>query len=90
MPAALGAPALPMDLVIGAELEVRGSHGMAVHAYPALLGLITSGVLDPARLVTQAITLDEAPAALATMDRPGLAGIRLIEPGSDTVQQSRR
>ncbi|WP_329110890.1 zinc-dependent alcohol dehydrogenase family protein [Micromonospora sp. NBC_01699] len=82
LPAVLGAPALPMDLVIGAELEVRGSHGMAAHAYPALLGLITGGVLDPSRLVTGAIGLDAAPAALTTMDRPGTAGIRLIEPGA--------
>jgi D-arabinose 1-dehydrogenase-like Zn-dependent alcohol dehydrogenase len=81
LPAVLGAPALPMDLVIGGELEVRGSHGMAAHAYPALLGLITAGVLAPARLVTQVIGLDEAPEALVTMDRPGKAGIRLIEPG---------
>jgi alcohol dehydrogenase len=80
LPAVLGAPALPMDLVIAHELEIRGSHGMAAHAYPALLGLITGGVLHPGRLVTQAITLDEAPDALVTMDQPGLAGIRLIEP----------
>ncbi|RKR86136.1 alcohol dehydrogenase [Micromonospora pisi] len=80
LPAVLGAPALPMDLVIAGELEVRGSHGMAAHAYPALLGLITGGVLDPGRLVTRTLTLDEAPEALVTMDRPGAAGIRLVIP----------
>ncbi|MFI6759834.1 zinc-dependent alcohol dehydrogenase family protein [Micromonospora sp. NPDC050417] len=80
LPAVLGAPALPMDLVIAGELEVRGSHGMAAHAYPALLGLITGGVLDPGRLVTRTLTLDEAPEALATMDRPGTAGITLVVP----------
>ncbi|MEV4759234.1 zinc-dependent alcohol dehydrogenase family protein [Micromonospora sp. NPDC049559] len=79
LPAVLGPPPLPMDLVIGHELEIRGSHGMAAHAYPELLGLITGGVLEPARLVTRSITLDEAPEALATLDRPGAPGIRLIE-----------
>jgi D-arabinose 1-dehydrogenase-like Zn-dependent alcohol dehydrogenase len=81
LPAVLGDPALPMDRVIGHELELRGSHGMAAHAYPELLGLISAGVLNPARLVTQVITLDQAPAALVGMDRPGVPGIRLIEPG---------
>jgi D-arabinose 1-dehydrogenase-like Zn-dependent alcohol dehydrogenase len=80
LPAVLGDPALPMDLVIGRELEVLGSHGMAAHAYPELLGLITAGVLNPALLVTRAITLDEAPDALVTMDRAGVPGIRLIAP----------
>ena len=80
LPAAQGRPALPMDLVIAYELELRGSHGMAAHAYPELLRLVTAGVLRPADLVTRTIGLDEVPHALATMDRPAPGGMCLIRP----------
>jgi len=80
LPAVSGRPALPMDRVIAYELELRGSHGMAAHAYPELLSLVTAGVLRPADLVTETIELAEAPAALVSMDRPPVGGIRLIRP----------
>ena len=80
LPAAPGRPALPMDLVIGYELELRGSHGMPAHAYPEMLRLVTAGVLRPAELVTRTIDLDAAPDALATMDRPATAGMCLFRP----------
>jgi D-arabinose 1-dehydrogenase-like Zn-dependent alcohol dehydrogenase len=80
LPAVNGRPALPFDRVIAYELELRGSHGMAAHAYPQLLGLVTSGVLRPDRLVTATIGLDAAPAALMAMNHPGRAGITLIRP----------
>jgi len=80
LPVVAGRPELPLDRVIGYELELRGSHGMVAHAYPELLGLVTAGVLRPDRLVTATIGLDRAPEALTTMDRPGSGGIRLIDP----------
>ena len=39
---------LPMGLVISRELELLGSHGMAAHAYPEMLGLVQAGRLSPA------------------------------------------
>ncbi|MFC4021539.1 zinc-dependent alcohol dehydrogenase family protein [Micromonospora sp. GCM10011542] len=80
LPAAQGHPALPMERVIAFELELRGSHGMAAHAYPELLRLVTAGVLRPAELVTRSIGLDEVPDALATMDRPAAGGMCLVRP----------
>jgi alcohol dehydrogenase len=63
-----------MDRVIALELQVLGSHGMAAHAYPELLGLIAAGRLDPRRLVTRELSLDDAGAALADVGRtPGIA-----------------
>lgn len=82
LPAAYGRPALPMDRVIAYELELRGSHGMAAHAYPEMLRLVTAGVLRPEQLITQTIGLDEASDALMTMDQSSAAGIRLIRPHS--------
>jgi alcohol dehydrogenase len=76
-------PPLPMDLVLSRELEIYGSHGMAAHEYPAMLDLITSGALQPGRLVGSVLSLAEAPAALMAMDRPartpGLTVISLAE-----------
>jgi D-arabinose 1-dehydrogenase-like Zn-dependent alcohol dehydrogenase len=80
LPAALAAPALPMDRVIAYELAVLGSHGMPAHAYPRLLALIAAGTLDPSLLITGTLSLDQTPAALAEMDRFAHPGIRLIQP----------
>ena len=63
-------PPLPMDLVLSRELEIYGSHGMAAHEYPAMLDLITSGALQPGRLVGSVLPLADAPAALMAMDQP--------------------
>ena len=76
--AAQSRPAIPMDLVIAHELELLGSHGMQAHRYDALLALIQSGKVRPADLVGATIALDEAPAALATMDRFSGAGVTVI------------
>jgi alcohol dehydrogenase len=74
LPPAQGRPTVPMDRVIAFELEVLGSHGMAAHAYPELLGLIAAGRLDPRRLVTRQLALDDAGAALIDVGRqPGIA-----------------
>jgi D-arabinose 1-dehydrogenase-like Zn-dependent alcohol dehydrogenase len=74
LPPELGRPEVPMERVIAQELQVLGSHGMAAHAYPELLGLISAGRLHPERLVTRQLALDEAGAALAGVGRqPGIA-----------------
>jgi len=76
------APSLPMARVIGWELELYGSHGMAAHEYPAMLARIASGELDPSRLVGRTIPLDQAPAALAalTSGASGGPGMTVIVP----------
>ncbi len=73
-------PPLPMDLVIARELEILGSHGMAASSYPAMLALIADGTLRPELLVGRRIGLDEAPAALASLDSElSAAGMTVIE-----------
>lgn len=72
--------AVPMDVVIARELELRGSHGLAAHAYPAMLDLVAAGRLDPARLITRRIGLDEVPDALAAMSTSSPAGVTVIAP----------
>ena len=73
---------VPMNTVMARELELIGSHGMAAAEYPPMLDEILGGTLDPGRLVTATIGLDDAPAALAAMGRPATsAGITVILPG---------
>lgn len=74
--------AVPWDLVVGQELRLLGSHGMAAVDYPAMLAMVADGRLDPARLVGSRIGLDEAGAALAAMDDPTVAagGMTIVVP----------
>jgi D-arabinose 1-dehydrogenase-like Zn-dependent alcohol dehydrogenase len=72
-------PPLPMDLVVAQELSVHGSHGMPAHQYVDLLELVTSGRIDPSRLVGRVIGLGEAGAALAAMSEPaGSVGMTVV------------
>lgn len=73
-------PALPLlDLVYSRQIVLMGTRGMAANRFPALLEMIAAGRLDPARLVTRRIALEEAGAALAAMDRYAGAGITVID-----------
>ena len=69
-------PVVPMDRVIALELELYGSHGMAAHAYPELLGLVAEGRLRPDLLIRREIGLDDAAEALATVG--AVAGITVV------------
>jgi len=81
-PAAIGDHAtVPMHTVIGRELSVHGSHGMAAADYPRLLADIAAGLLDPAQFISRTITLGDAPGALAEMSAGTEPGITIIRPG---------
>ncbi|WLQ43017.1 zinc-dependent alcohol dehydrogenase family protein [Streptomyces laculatispora] len=80
LPSVAGDPVVPMARVIGLELELLGSHGMAAHAYPPMMDMVRSGSLRPDLLVTSTIGLDAAPAALAAMGAAPGAGVTVIEP----------
>jgi D-arabinose 1-dehydrogenase-like Zn-dependent alcohol dehydrogenase len=80
LPPALGAPRVPLHLVIGGELEVLGSHGMAARSYPAMLGLVASGRLDPGALVGRRIALEDAGEALLAMATHATTGITVARP----------
>ncbi|WP_068113076.1 zinc-dependent alcohol dehydrogenase family protein [Tropicimonas marinistellae] len=71
-------PEVPMARVIGKELEILGSHGMQAHRYGAMLDMINSRKLDPARLVGNRISLEEAPTALMNMDTFQSVGATVI------------
>jgi alcohol dehydrogenase len=72
---------IPMDKVIGHEIEIRGSHGMQAHRYPPMMEMILSGKLQPAKLIGKTISLAETPQALMAMDKFAGTGISIIKPG---------
>ncbi len=72
------APTVPMPKIVGQEIELLGSHGMQAHRYSAMLDMVESGKLDPARLVGDQISLSEAPEALMNMDKFRSVGATVI------------
>ena len=81
LPPTLAQPVVPMAAVIGRELEIVGSHGLAGHGYAEMLARVQSGELRPDLLVAGRISLDEAGGALAAMGEPGApAGVTVIVP----------
>lgn len=82
-PAQIGDRAtVPMHRVIGLELSILGSHGMAARDYPQMLGLVADGTCDPLRMVTRTISLEEVPAALGAMATDPHPGVTIIRPRS--------
>lgn len=80
LPPVDGHPRVPMSRVIGWELDLLGSHGMAAVDYPAMLDLVASGALQPQRLVERTIGLAEAAALLPVFDTATVAGMTIIDP----------
>ena len=80
LPPVDGHPRVPMARVIGWEIDVLGSHGMAAVDYPGMLALIDSGDLAPQRLVERVVGLEEAAALLPGFDRANVAGMTIIDP----------
>jgi alcohol dehydrogenase len=71
-------PRIPMGPVIAKELEVYGSHGMQAHEYGPMLSMITSGKLEPARLISKSVTLNESIAELEGMSTFQGLGVSII------------
>jgi len=80
LPPVDGHPRVPMSRVIGWELDLLGSHGMAASDYPAMLALIERGTLQPQQLIERTIGLDGAAALLPGFDQAVVAGMTMIDP----------
>ena len=71
-------PAIPMDKVIGRELEILGSHGMQAYRYDDMLEMIRCGKLQPQKLIGKTISLEESLAEFIQMDRFQGIGMTVI------------
>lgn len=72
-------PRVPMDRVIGWELEIVGTHGMQAHEYDRMLRMIATGFVEPDRLVTRTVSLAEGVEVLKGMDGYDLVGVAVID-----------
>lgn len=74
------APTVPLlEAVYSRQISIMGTRGIAASRFPALLGMIAAGRLDPARMITRHIPLAEAGAALAAMDGYAGVGVTVID-----------
>ncbi|MEV6344896.1 alcohol dehydrogenase catalytic domain-containing protein [Actinoplanes sp. NPDC051851] len=80
LPPVDGHPRVPMARVIGWELDVLGSHGMAAADYPAMTALIENGSLRPDRLIERTVGLAEAADLLPGFDQATVAGMTMVDP----------
>lgn len=63
-----GVVAIPLDMVVFKELDIRGSSGNPQSQYDELLGLVAAGRLNPTALVSRTIALDQVELVLHDMD----------------------
>jgi len=70
---------VPMNQVIAKELEILGSHGMQAHAYKPMLELIVSGRLQPGKLITKTVSLEESLVELESMGEFPQTGVVVID-----------
>lgn len=61
------------------EIEILGSRGMPATDYPRVFELIDSGKVDPARLVTATVALEEASGVLERMGEFSGVGMTVID-----------
>jgi alcohol dehydrogenase len=77
-----GTVPVPMATVLSAELDILGSHGMPAHDYPEMLAEISSGGLDPSRLIERRVGLGDGARLLADADSASRPGVTIIDPRS--------
>jgi D-arabinose 1-dehydrogenase-like Zn-dependent alcohol dehydrogenase len=74
-----GMVGIPLDELIEAELMIIGSVGNPHIHLPALLDLVAAGRLDPAGLVTERVTLEDAQRVLERMTNFDTVGFAIID-----------
>jgi alcohol dehydrogenase, propanol-preferring len=69
---------IPLDAVTGQEMELIGSWGCPVTSYPRLLSMVSTGTLNPRRLVDRLVPVEEASGVLEAMTDYGTRGFNVI------------
>jgi len=69
---------VPIGQIVANELEILGSHGIQAHRYPAILKMISDGLIQPGKLVSRTVSLEQAARELVRLDRFNDTGITVI------------
>jgi alcohol dehydrogenase len=70
---------VPMNQVIAKELEILGSHGMQAHEYGPMLEMIVTGRLQPGKLISKTVSLEESLTELESMGETSPTGVVVID-----------
>ncbi len=77
--AAKGDLSVPIDAIVNKEIQILGSRGMPVTEFGAMLRMVAAGRLDPGKLVTRKVALEETSAVIAAMDGYDTLGFTVID-----------
>lgn len=70
---------LPINMIVQNEIEFKGSFGMPVPEYPTLLQMVEKGRLQPGKLVTKTIALEEVGHELELMNHYSGIGVTVVD-----------
>lgn len=73
-----GEVALPVDEIAMRELDVLGSRGMPVSRYDEIFRMIEGGAIEPGKLVTKRVALEDVSDRLDAMTDFGTLGMEVI------------
>ncbi len=73
-----GEVALPVDQIVFKELQITGSLAIQSFRYPAMLGMVERGLLEPRKLITETIPLEKAFGVIEQMSKFENVGISVI------------
>jgi propanol-preferring alcohol dehydrogenase len=69
---------IPIDFITGLQLEFLGASALAHSEYSEMLGLVTSGRLNPASLVTKQLKIDDVNESMLALDKLQTVGAHVI------------
>ena len=70
-----GEVSLPVDTIVMEEREFIGSFGMPPHEYDEIFSMIEHDKLDPGKIVTETVSLEDVPDVIASMGDYETVGI---------------
>jgi propanol-preferring alcohol dehydrogenase len=69
---------LPLNLIVENEIQIAGSFGMPVPEFPAMLQMVAKRRLEPGKLVTKTISLEELGDAFQDMSNFSGVGVTVV------------
>jgi propanol-preferring alcohol dehydrogenase len=74
----MGMLSLPVDAMVFQEITFLGSFGCPTTGYPGLLALVAGGKLEPTRLVSSTVSVEQAGEVLSSMTEFATVGLNVI------------
>jgi alcohol dehydrogenase len=74
-----GEVSLPVDTIVMDEREFIGSFGMPPHEYEEIFSMMEQDKIDPGKIVSETVALDDVPDVIASMDDYDTVGIPVCD-----------